>query len=81
MAGGVGIGGSKGGMKTAAGDKILAARKSVVACAGDVTVLLRDAGDGAGGGWAAKRVMRLVGGSPSSLLLLKNLLAACSTGG
>ena len=81
MAGGVGIGGSKGGMKTAAGAKILAARKSAAACAGDVTALLRDANDGAEGGWAAKRVICLVGGSPSPLLLLKNSLAACSTGG
>ena len=81
LAGGAGIGGSKGGMKTAATAKILAARKSAAACAGDVTVLLPDAGDGVGGGWAAKRVMCVVGGSPSSLLLLKNSLAACSTGG
>ena len=64
-----GIGGSKGGMKTAAG-------------AGSVAGLLRGAGDGAGGSWIAECVMHLVGGSSSlSLLLFKNSVVAGSLGG
>ena len=50
-------------MKTAAGARMLAAGKSVVAGAGGVAGLLRGVGDGARGGWVAERVMRLAGGS------------------